>query len=183
MRHLSRLSEATSQWTPLFFFLFFFFFFFFFLPVQTGKEEILTTPTGLCVGFFFPSLPYIWHGLRCCRLFVSLQCLIQSFPSQTDSWTMQRRGHIHTHTHIFFFFFVGPLAMIRITHTHTHKQQIFCVFFFAQICVSFEETGGAIIHKTDTYIHTYTHSGWLKEATDFSAPFFHSNRQRNTYKR
>ena len=27
--------------------------FFFFLPIQTGKEEILTTPTGLCVGFFF----------------------------------------------------------------------------------------------------------------------------------
>ena len=156
----------------------FFFFFFFFLPVQTGKEEILTNRT-LC-GIFF-SIPPL-HLARAALL--SLVCLTSVFDPElplTDRFLNNAAKGTHTHTH--FFFFVGPLAMIRITHTHTHKQQIFCVFFFAQICVSFEETGGAIIHKTDTYIHTYTHSGWLKEATDFSAPFFHSNRQRNTYKR
>lgn len=42
------LRSHISMSTPLLLLLLFFF-----LPVQTGEEEILTTPTGLCVGFFF----------------------------------------------------------------------------------------------------------------------------------
>lgn len=59
-----------------------------FLPHQQDK---------VCVGFFSLSLLYIWHRLRCCRLFVSLQCLIQSpphtHPHPRQPGTMQWRIH------------------------------------------------------------------------------------------
>lgn len=88
------LRSHISMSTPLLLLLLFFF-----LPVQTGKEEILTTPTGLCVGFFFfhPSPTF---GMGC----VVVACLshfsVWSRASPHRQILEQCSEGRHTHTFI-----------------------------------------------------------------------------------
>lgn len=166
------LRSHISMSTPLLLLLLFFF-----LPVQTGKEEILTTPTGLCVGFFFfhPSPTF---GMGC----VVVACLshfsVWSRASPHRQILEQCSEGRHTHIYLKKKKIAGPLAMIWIPHTRTTTNML--CFFFSQICVSFEETGGAKIHKTDRHTHTQR---LAERGNWFLPPPFHSNRQGNKYKR
>lgn len=148
MRHLSRLSEATSQWAPLFFY----FFFFFFCRYRQAKKKFLPHQQDSVWDFFFsiPPLHLAWVAL------LSLVCLTSVYDPElplTDRFLNNAvKGDTHTHLFKKKKKIAGPLAMIWIPHTRTTTNML--CFFFSQICVSFEETGGAKIHKTDRHTHT-----------------------------
>lgn len=64
---------------------------------KKGKQEIPTTPRGqsLCGILFFPPLSYIWHRLRCCRLFVSLW-----FDPEHPPPSRNNEGYTHSHSNL-----------------------------------------------------------------------------------
>lgn len=165
------LRSHISMSTPLLLLLLFFF-----LPVQTGKEEILTTPTGLCVGFFFfhPSPTF---GMGC----VVVACL-----SHFSVWS---RASPHRqileqcsegrHTHIYLKKKIKLQDPSRWSESLTHaQQQICCVFSFLRfVFLSKKLAERKYTRQTDTH----THSGWLREATDFSPPpSIQTDRETNT---
>lgn len=92
MRHLSRLSEATSQWAPLFFFLFFFF-----CRYRQAKKKFLPHRQDSVWDFFFsiPPLHLAWVAL------LSLVCLTSVFDPELPLTDRILNNAVKGDTHTF----------------------------------------------------------------------------------
>lgn len=173
MRHLSRLSEATSQWAPLFFY----FFFFFFCRYRQEKKKFLPHQQDSVWDFFFsiPPLHLAWVAL------LSLVCLTSVYDPElplTDRFLNNAvKGDTHTHLFKKKKKIAGPLAMIWIPHTRTTTNMLF--FLFSDLC--FFRRNWRSENTQDRQTHTHTAAGWERQL--ISPPPFHSNRQGNKYKR